>query len=122
MMQRRDDDWIMKQIHLLAEGLGYLLHSSNPDNDYEIVFPQQDEQMLPHQGELERLIQLNRYGEAAQQLLNLRYSMKEQDFMKLGVWFYSTLNAKSEDELEEGDYSKASIVAGLEKLKEMQDK
>ncbi|MTV82104.1 hypothetical protein GM612_05485 [Lactobacillus sp. CRM56-3] len=120
-MQRRDDDWIMKQIHLLAEGLGYLLHSSNPDNDYEIVFPQQDEQMLPHQEELARLIQLNRYGEAAKRLVNLQPTMPEKDFMKLSVWFYSTLNGKSETELEDGHYSKDAIVAGLRKLSDMKD-
>lgn len=61
----------------------------------------------------------DQYGQAADRLLQLRYAMKEEDFIRLGVWFYQTLNRFDDQELTKGNYSRQEIISGLTKLKDM---
>ncbi|MCT3398098.1 DUF6483 family protein [Lentilactobacillus hilgardii] len=115
---RDENDFILRQIRAFAEGLGYILsHGKGGQSEAEIVFPEKQEQKLPYQNELQGLIDKKQYADAAKRLLSLQYAMTEAQFMKLGIWFYSELNKYSDDQLVEGDFSKQSIIAGLNQLK-----
>jgi len=117
---QNESDYIMRQIKAFAEGLGYMLSKNKNNTDTEIVF-HMDEPLLPHQFELQQLIDKKQYAAAAKRLLSLRYAISETDFFKLGVWFYDTLNQRSDTELQRNNYSRAAIVAGLKQLQELQD-
>lgn len=114
-----ENDYLMRQIKAFAEGLGYLLSKRKNDTDTEIVF-HMDEPLLPHQTELQKLISAKQYSEAATRLLNLRYAMPETTFLKLGAWFYDTLNRRSTADLNQHGYSRQAIVAGLKQLQRLQ--
>ncbi|WP_137629344.1 DUF6483 family protein [Lactiplantibacillus daowaiensis] len=116
-----ESDYILRQIHSLAEGFGYLLSRAKDSNNTEIVFPGTSGPDLPHQVELRALIADHRYQVAATRLVKLRYAMTEDQFFKLALWFYQTLNGFDEATLQAGDYSKASIVAGLKQLTTFKD-
>lgn len=115
-----ESDWIMRQLHAFADGLGYVLAHGSKSGKTAIVFPQAQAEKLPHQAELADLIAKQQYAAGAQRLLKLQYALPEQDFMKLGVWFYDTLNQLNDDELKAGEFSRSSIVAGLKQLAELE--
>lgn len=120
---RDENDFILRQIRAFAEGLGYILsHGKGGQSEAEIVFPEKQEQKLPYQNELQGLIDKKRYADAAKRLLSLQYAMTEAQFMKLGIWFYSELNEYSDDQLVEGNFSKQSIITGLNQLKALREK
>ena len=116
-----EDDWIMRQINSFAQGLGYLLAQRKGAAQTEIIFPAKEAQNLPHQAELQRLINQEAYGAAAARLLKLRYAMTEPKFMALSLWFYNTLNQYNDTQLQAGQYSKQAIVAGLKQLEQLTD-
>ncbi|WP_461243436.1 DUF6483 family protein [Secundilactobacillus muriivasis] len=122
MQRGEDDDWILKQIKQIAYGIGYVL-SGGKGNDpqFEVVFPQPDTKALPYQKEIQLLIDQHQYAKAADRLLSVQYAMADADFMKLGVWFYDTVNGIPEAQLEAGGYSKAAIVAGLKQLAKLRE-
>jgi hypothetical protein len=120
---RDENDFILRQIRAFAEGLGYILsHGKGGQSEAEIVFPEKQEQKLPYQNELQELIDKKQYADAAKRLLSLQYAMTEAQFMKLGIWFYSELNEYSDDQLVEGNFSKQSIITGLNQLKALREK
>ncbi len=117
---QNESDWIMKQIRSFAEGLGVVL-SNAKGTQTEIIFPQKEEQVLPHQAELKNMLQNKQYVSASKRLLALQYAMPEKDFLKLGIWFYDNLNQHSDSELQKNHYSRASIITGLKQLEKMTD-
>ncbi|MFR0554377.1 DUF6483 family protein [Loigolactobacillus coryniformis] len=117
---QNESDYIMRQIKAFAEGIGYMLSKYKNNTDTEIVF-HLDEPLLPHQSELQQLIAKKQYATAAKRLLSLRYAMPEMEFFKLGVWFYDTLNQRSDTKLQQNHYSRAAIIVGLKQLQELQD-
>lgn len=116
-----ESDFILRQIHSLAEGFGYLLAHAKDSNNTEIVFPGTVGPALPHQAELRQLIHDQQYQQAATRLLKLRYAMTEDQFFQLALWFYQTLNHYDDATLQAGHYSKASIVAGLKQLEQFKN-
>lgn len=116
-----ESDWITRQLKSFAQGLGYVFSKGKGGGETEIVFPQKQEKLLPHQDELQQLIDAHHYAQAAKRLWNLQYAMPEQDFVKLGVWFYGTLNGYSNQELIDGNYSRNQILVGLNGLKNMKE-
>lgn len=116
-----ENDWILRQINSFAQGLGYILAQRNGDRQAEIIFPVKTVQNLPHQAELQHLINQQAYGAAATRLLKLRYAMTETKFMALSLWFYHKLNQYTEDQLQAGAYSKQAIIAGLKQLAHLYD-
>ncbi|MFD1464594.1 DUF6483 family protein [Lapidilactobacillus mulanensis] len=116
---QEESDWLTRQIRAFAEGLGYMLSHEKSGASTQIVFPQKDAQEIPHQAELQHLIDTKRYSDAAERLFDLRYALLPDDFFKLGLWFYSTLNEFSPADLATGNFSKDSILAGVTRLKEM---
>ncbi|WP_405076727.1 DUF6483 family protein (plasmid) [Ligilactobacillus acidipiscis] len=115
----QESDWLMRQINDLASGLGYIISRGKGGSETEIIFPQKEEEKLPHKDKLQRLINNHQYSQAAERLLQLRYAMEKEDFLRLGVWFYQTLNHFDDQELTKGNYSRQEIVSGLTKLKDM---
>lgn len=51
MLMQDESDWLMRQLHAFATGLGYTL-SRHKGGTTEVVFPQNQNQPLPHQVEL----------------------------------------------------------------------
>lgn len=115
----QESDWLMRQINDLASGLGYIISRGKGGSESEIIFPQKEEEKLPHKNELQKLIDDHQYSQAAERLLQLRYAMEEEDFLRLGVWFYQKLNRLDNQELTKGNFSRQEIVSGLAKLKDM---
>lgn len=114
-----EGDFILRQIKTLADGLGVALAHGKNGGQTEIIFPAALGQKLPFQPELQGLITQQHYAQAAHRLLQLRYALPENEFLKLGVWFYGQLNQLSADELAAGRYSKQNIVAGLRQLEQL---
>lgn len=96
MLMQDESDWLMRQLHAFATGLGYTL-SRHKGGTTEVVFPQ----------------------DQAQPLLALQFAMTEAEFLKLGIWFYATLNQFDDQSLAAGGISRASLVAGLEQLQRL---
>ncbi|MFD0898093.1 DUF6483 family protein [Loigolactobacillus binensis] len=116
---QNESDYIMRQIKAFAEGLGYIMSQRKNNTDTEIVF-HMAEPLLPHQLELQQLIAKKQYAAVAKRLLALQYAMPEGDFFKLSVWFYDTLNQRSDTELQQNNYSRSAIIAGLKQLQMLQ--
>ncbi|GLB46265.1 hypothetical protein WR164_02440 [Philodulcilactobacillus myokoensis] len=112
-MQYEDDDWLIRQLKQSAKGIAEIFSGKN-DGDSKIIFHQENKMKLPHQREINDLIKKHQYSKAANRLLDLKYAMSENDFQKLGIWFYSKLNHK---DFNVKDYSRSSLLAGLEQIK-----
>ena len=52
----QESDWLMRQINDLASGLGYIISRGKGGSETEIIFPQKEEEKLPHKDKLQRLI------------------------------------------------------------------
>ena len=113
-----ESDWLMRQLNAFAAGLGATL-SRNKGGTTEIVFPQHQDKPLPHQVALMQLIETHAYAQAAERLLALRYAMTEAEFLKLGIWFYATLNRFDDHDLANGGLTRAALVSGLAQLKQL---
>lgn len=118
MLMQDESDWLMRQLHAFATGLGYTL-SRHKGGTTEVVFPQDQDQPLPHQVELVQLIDRKAYAQAAQRLLALQFAMTEAEFLQLGIWLYATLNQFDDQSLAAGGISRTSLVAGLEQLQQL---
>ena len=81
MLMQDESDWLMRQLHAFATGLGYTL-SRHKGGTTEVVFPQDQDQPLPHQVELAQLIDRRAYAQAAQRLLALNSCSSEFGFMR----------------------------------------
>ncbi|GAF41012.1 hypothetical protein FC83_GL001010 [Agrilactobacillus composti DSM 18527 = JCM 14202] len=117
---QNESDWIMRQIHAFADGLGYILASGKGGGTTEIVFPEHQAQKLPQQTELQRLVTAKEYGTAAKRLWALQYALPGIEFIKLAVWLFDTLRQYDDSTLVQGDYSRKALVADLQKLKRYQ--
>ncbi|MBQ0837080.1 hypothetical protein KBP51_11640 [Lactiplantibacillus pentosus] len=113
-----ESDWLMRQLRAFATGLGYTL-SRRKGGETQVVFPELQDKPLPHQVELTQLIDKHAYAQAADRLLALQYAMTAAEFLKLGIWFYATLNRFDDQNLASGGISRASLVAGLAQLKQL---
>ncbi|MCH4165440.1 MAG: DUF6483 family protein [Lentilactobacillus diolivorans] len=111
-----DNDFIIRQIRAAAEGMAYILGHGKSTGRTEIVFPQDQRQKLPHQNELQQLIDQHQYAQAAERLLKYQRTMADQDFVKLGNWFYDQLNSSNRSNRPDGMLSKQTIIAGLRQL------
>lgn len=78
MLMQAESTWLMRQLHASATGLGYTL-SRHKGGTTEVVFPQDQDQPLPHQVELVQLIDRKAYAQAAQRLLALQFAMTEAE-------------------------------------------
>lgn len=111
-----DNDFIIRQIRAAAEGMAYILGHGKSTGRTEIVFPQDQRQKLPHQNELQQLIDQHQYAQAAERLLKYQRTMADQDFVKLGNWFYDQVNLSNHTNHPSEDLSKQTIMAGLRQL------
>ncbi|BDR56695.1 DUF6483 family protein [Xylocopilactobacillus apis] len=119
-MQHDEKDWIVRQVKAFGQGLGYLLSHGKSKAGTEIVFPQKDASLLPHQKELQILTNQKKYSKAVVQLKILRYSMEEEKYLELGRWLYGTLLQLDESQLQEGNYLKDFVAAGLKELNQIE--
>ncbi|MFT8401131.1 MAG: DUF6483 family protein [Lentilactobacillus diolivorans] len=114
-----DNDFIIRQTRAAAEGMAYILGHGKSTGRTEIVFPQDQRQKLPHQNELQQLIDQHQYAQAAERLLKYQRTMADQDFVKLGNWFYDQLNSSNRSNRPDGMLSKQTIIAGLRQLRQL---
>lgn len=113
-----ENDWIMRQINSFARGLGVTL-SKGKAEEIEVVFPQKEAEKLPHQTEIEKLLDEKQYAKAAHRILQLQYGLSETNFVKLGTWFYSKLSGK---ELRGNSQITAeSLTVGLKKIEKFDE-
>lgn len=98
------NDWIMRQVKSFAQGLGYVLGKGKAQTDNEIVFPQKEAKNLPHQVELQKLIDADNFQQAMLQLQKLRYAMAEEKYIALGNWLYSTLMQRDPEPINQIHY------------------
>ncbi|WP_225048040.1 DUF6483 family protein [Lacticaseibacillus kribbianus] len=113
---QEETDPILRQIKALARGLGALLGASGGEPGHEVIFPQEDARRLPYQAELEAAIAAGDLHGATRDLFARRYAVPEAQFVALGTWFFSRLNALDDATLAAADYARADIAAGLTRL------
>ncbi|BDR58802.1 DUF6483 family protein [Xylocopilactobacillus apicola] len=118
-MQNDEKDWIVRQVKSFAQGLGYLLGHGKSNPGSEIVFPKEYSAPLPHQKDLQKLIDQRQYQQSVTEFKGLRYAMEEELYLKLGNWLYSNLSRLDEDQLQAGHFSKAQIDAEVEELSQI---
>lgn len=109
-------DWIMRQIEALAQFVAKLLFNKNV-TAYEI----EDENFLTETDELFRKITvlLEKKDVCSAEDLLFDSFTPTREFMRLAVWFYNTLNAMTDDELREHNFSRDEIYEGLSSVTEM---
>ncbi|GHP13228.1 hypothetical protein YK48G_06530 [Lentilactobacillus fungorum] len=116
---QQDEDFLTRQIRSIGQGLGVMISGKN-GGPTQIVFPKKQAQKLPHQVDLQRLIDEGKYGQAAEHLVQLEFAISHQDYFELSLWLYKTLNQLSDETLRSGQYSKTRILDQLQRLKNKQ--
>ncbi|GAD17288.1 DUF6483 family protein [Lentilactobacillus otakiensis] len=113
----QNEDFLTRQIRAIGSGLAYTIGGKDKGGS-QIIFPKKQSEQLPHQLDLQTLIDQHRFSEAAEQLSRLEFTIPGEKYFNLCLWFFSTLNQFTDDELRRGDYSKIQIYDHLSKLKE----
>ncbi|WP_262315623.1 DUF6483 family protein [Lacticaseibacillus parakribbianus] len=117
---QEETDPLLRQIKALARGLGAMLGASGGEPSHEVVFPQADARRLPYQAELAAAIAAGDLHGATRDLFARRYAVPEAQFIALGTWFFTRLNALDDDALANAEYRREDIAAGLAQLTRIQ--
>ncbi|KRK87006.1 DUF6483 family protein [Lentilactobacillus sunkii] len=113
----QDEDFLTRQIRSIGAGLGYMIGGKDGGGS-QIIFPKKQSELLPHQGDLQKLIDEQRFGEAADRLTRLEFTIAGEQYFNLCLWFFTSLNQYTDNELRAGGYSKIQIYDQLAKLKD----
>lgn len=107
-------DWLMRQIEIIAETLARMLFQKTPARREDVVLQQKNG--APGAELTETLLAMVRAGElcAAEDLLYERLDPDDRGGLAAALCFYSALNALSDAELEAQNFSRDEILSGLE--------
>ncbi|WP_054654847.1 DUF6483 family protein [Lentilactobacillus kisonensis] len=108
--------FLTRQIRSIGQGLGVMISGKN-GGPTQIVFPKKQGEQLPHQLDLQKLIDNRQYNLAAEKLARLTFAVPHSEYFNLSRWFFTQLNQLSDDELRKGGYSKNLILDRLKQLK-----
>lgn len=103
-------DYVMRLIHETVRATLKLLFNIDTDKEEELVFYEQERETT--YDELLELINDGKINEAENKLLG-ELDPKDMEYYKMALMFYSYLNEKDIDFLEEHDFSKDEIIDGL---------
>ena len=107
------DDWILRQIDIISKFVAHLVFNKD-----EVRYQPETSEMMSETDlihlRLERLIREGKFGEAEDVLFdNIVFSDK---YIELAVDFYSRLNTLSDEELENGDFSRDEVYDGFTEI------
>lgn len=103
-------DYVMRLIQEAVRATLKLLFNIDTDKEEELVFAEQERETT--YDELLELINDGKINEAENKLLG-ELDPKDMEYYKMALMFYSYLNEKDIDFLEEHDFSKNEIIDGL---------
>lgn len=103
-------DYVMRLIHEAVRALVKLVFKIDTEKEEELVFTEKEKETT--YDELLKLINEGKINEAENKLLD-ELDSKDMECYKMALMFYSYLNDKDIDFLEEHDFSKKEIVDGL---------
>lgn len=113
------NDYIMDQIESFIEMLGKLVYKDSMASQTFIS----EEGTISESGmiklNLERFLNQNKLGEGEDYLFEIIDSLEVKAAFELAVWFYSSLNAISDEELLQGNFSREEIGEGIAAMKEI---
>lgn len=89
-MANEDDDFIIRQIRLLAIGIATLLKHDGVAGDVQVVFPQTNTEMTKYRDSIAATVKEESLAAAMQKLLELKSTLTGVDFKKLVSWFVNT--------------------------------
>lgn len=106
-------DWLMRQIEIIAETLARVVFRKAPARRAEIVLQQKSG--APGAELTETLLAMVRAGElcTAEDLLYERLDPNDRDGLAAALCFYSALNALPDAELEARNFPRDEILSGL---------
>ena len=107
------DDWILRQIDIISRFVAHLVFNKD-----EVRYQPETSEMMSETDlihlRLERLIREGKFGEAEDVLFdNIVFSDK---YIELAVDFYGRLNTLSDEELENGDFSRDEVYDGFTEI------
>lgn len=103
-------DYIMRLIYEMIRTLLKLVFSIDLDTKEELVFAEKEKQ--EEYDKLRSLIDLGNINEAENELWS-KLNAGDVEYYKMALMFYSHLNEKSVNFLEEHDFSEEEIIDGL---------
>lgn len=103
-------DYLMRLIHEAVRAIVKLVFKIDTDKEEELVFSEKEKETT--YDELLKLINEGKINEAENQLLD-ELDYKDLECYKMALMFYSYLNEKDVEFLEEHDFSKNEIIEGL---------
>lgn len=103
-------DYVMRLIQEGVRATLKLLFNIDTDKEEKLVFTEQERETT--YDELLELINDGKINEAENKLLG-ELDPKDMEYYKMALMFYSYLNEKDIDFLEEHDFSKNEIIDGL---------
>lgn len=103
-------DYVMRLIQEAVRVTLKLLFNIDTDKEEELVFSERERETT--YDELLELINDGKINEAENKLLG-ELDPKDMEYYKMALMFYSYLNEKDIDFLEEHDFSKNEIIDGL---------
>lgn len=107
-----ENDWIMRQIESMTDILGkVLLHREKIETIEEDEFG--DDKVRDYYHKSQILIQQKKYREAIA-FIKDQFSTASMDYLKAVLACFDQLNALTEKELEEGNYSRQELYNDLE--------
>ncbi len=103
-------DYVMRLIQEAVRATLKLLFNIDTDKEEELVFTEREKETT--YDELLELINEGKINEAENKLLG-ELDPKDMEYYKMALMFYSYLNEKDIDFLEDHDFSKNEIIDGL---------
>ncbi|MGN6711515.1 DUF6483 family protein [Anaerocolumna jejuensis] len=107
-----EQDYIMRLIHEMVRAFLKLIFRIDSDNKEELIFDEKEQEEEEKYTKLLNLIDEGEINEAENKLLN-DLNPEEIQYFKTALMFYSYLNGKDTDFLEEHDFSRKEIMEGL---------
>ncbi|MBS5934061.1 MAG: hypothetical protein KIC94_14470 [Clostridiales bacterium] len=109
-------DYVMRLIQEAVRAIVKLLFNVDTDKTEELVFNENERETT--YDELLKLINDGKINEAENKLLD-ELDSEDMECYKMALMFYSYLNEKDIDFLEEHDYSKNEIIDGLKYVSDL---
>lgn len=109
-------DYVMRLIQEAVRAIVKLLFNVDTDKTEELVFNENERETT--YDELLKLINDGKINEAENKLLD-ELDSEDMEYYKMALMFYSYLNEKDIDFLEEHDYSKNEIIDGLKYVSDL---
>lgn len=104
-------DWLMKQIQELVNFLIFLIFGIEGEGEHLSEREKAMEENSPLYRQMVALIHEGEIGKGEDMLFD---AMEEgEDVFDLGILFYSRLNRLSDEELEQGGFSRREILEGM---------